>query len=67
MNRWLQTASALPLDIFVARIVYEETRTYVQRVVANWARYRYLEGGTPNIPQLDLALPKFQPLAEGDY
>ncbi len=67
MNRWLQTASALPLDIFVARIVYEETRTYVQRVVANWARYRYLEGGTSNIPQLDLALPKFQPLAEGDY
>lgn len=67
LTRWLQTGQDLPLDVFVARIVYDETRTYVQRVVANWARYRYIEGGLANIPQLDLALPKYKPLADGDY
>lgn len=67
MSRWLQTGQNLPLDVFVARIIYDETRTYVQRVVANWARYRYLEGGLTNIPRLDLALPKYKPLAAGDY
>lgn len=67
VTRWLQTGQELPLDLFVARIIYEETRTYVQRVVANWARYRYVEGGLDNIPQLDLALPKYKPLAAGEY
>lgn len=67
LTRWLQTAQDLPLDLFVARIIYDETRTYVQRVVANWARYRYVEGGLANIPQLDLALPRYKPLAAGEY
>lgn len=66
-TRWLETAPQLPLDLFVARILYEETRTYVQRVVANWARYRYLEGGLAQIPQLNLSLPMHKALVAGDY
>jgi soluble lytic murein transglycosylase len=66
-SRWLETAPNLPLDLFVARILYDETRNYVQRVVGNWARYRYLEGGLSNIPHLDLRLPGHKPLAAGDY
>lgn len=66
-SRWLETAPNLALDVFVARILYDETRNYVQRVVGNWARYRYLEGGLSNIPHLDLTLPAHKPLAAGDY
>ena len=66
-TRWLETAPTLPLDLFVARILYEETRTYVQRVVANWARYRYLEGGLSHVPQLSLRLPAHKALVAGDY
>lgn len=67
LGRWLQTGQTLPLDLFVGRIIYDETRTYVQRVVANWARYRYVEGGLSNIPKLDLALPKYTPLGASEY
>lgn len=67
LARWLQTGQDLPLDVFVGRIIYEETRTYVQRVLANWARYRYLEGGLGNVPQLSLDLPAYKALAPGEY
>lgn len=57
VGRWLKTGHQLPLDIFVARIPYGETRGYVARVIGNLARYAYLEGGEAAVPQLDLALP----------
>lgn len=66
-SRWLSTARGLPLDLFVARIPYDETRTYVQRVVANWARYRYASGGEAAIPELSLTLPDPKPLAADVY
>ncbi len=58
VSRWLESGEALPLDIWVARIPYSETRGYVTRVVGNIARYAYLTGGESQIPKLDLALPK---------
>jgi soluble lytic murein transglycosylase len=57
VGRWLAAAPKLPLDVFVAAIPYAETRQYVQKVIGNWARYRYLEGGEGAVPALELALP----------
>jgi len=58
VNRWLETGETLPLDLWVARIPYEETRTYVARVLGNYARYSYLAGGEAALPKLSLELPK---------
>jgi len=54
--RWLGGAPALELDVFVARIPYGETRGYVERVLGNYARYRYLRGDQPHL-ELSLTLP----------
>jgi soluble lytic murein transglycosylase len=58
VTRWLEGAQNLPLDLWVARIPYRETRGYVQSVVPNWARSRYLVNGPSEIPTLALALPE---------
>jgi soluble lytic murein transglycosylase len=42
----------------VAMIPFEETRTYVSKVMSNLARYSYLEGGEAALPLVDLALPQ---------
>ena len=55
--RWLQGAPDLELDLFVARIPFAETRAYVERVVGNYARYRYLAGNSEPL-QLSLSLPR---------
>lgn len=57
VDRWLKNSSGLELDLFVARIPYEETRAYVERVVGNYARYRYLRGGEGAVPKVPLTLP----------
>jgi len=57
VSHWLAGGEQLELDLFVARIPYSETRSYVERVVENLARYAYLEGGPTQIPSLTLALP----------
>lgn len=41
--RWFFAGRTLPLEVFVLRIPYAETRTYVQRVLANLAVYQALE------------------------
>ena len=56
--RWLAGDQPLPLDVWAARIPFSETRHYVQRVMANWARYRYLDGGPDQVPRLALRLPR---------
>jgi soluble lytic murein transglycosylase len=56
--RWLAGDEPLALDVWAARIPFTETRHYVQRVMANWARYRYLEGGPEQVPRLALHLPQ---------
>jgi len=58
VSRWLESGEELPLDIFVARIPYDETRNYVTRVVGNLARYGYLAGGDEAVPKLSLEIPK---------
>jgi soluble lytic murein transglycosylase len=58
VSRWLEVAEDLPLDLWVARIPYAETRGYVSRVIGNLARYTYLHGGEDAVPRLALALPK---------
>ncbi|HEY6081139.1 MAG TPA: transglycosylase SLT domain-containing protein [Polyangiaceae bacterium] len=67
VSRWLASAEALPLDLWVARIPYEETRGYVARVLSNTARYAYLDGGegAVQIPPLDL--PRGLKLPDGSY
>jgi soluble lytic murein transglycosylase len=56
--RWLAGNEPLALDVWAARIPFTETRRYVQRVMANWARYRYLAGGPEQVPRLALHLPQ---------
>ena len=67
VGRWLASGEALPLDLFVARIPYEETRGYVARVLSNAARYAYLEGGEGAVQAPVLELPKGLQLPEGMY
>jgi len=52
-RRWI-TRMNVDLDIWVALIPFEETRTYVARVMSNFARYAYLSGGETQVPDLDL-------------
>jgi soluble lytic murein transglycosylase len=52
-RRWV-TRMKVDLDVWVALIPFEETRTYVARVMSNYARYAYLGGGDSRIPELDL-------------
>jgi soluble lytic murein transglycosylase len=58
VSRWLESGEDLPLDIWVARIPYSETRGYVNRVLGNVARYAYLTGGEAAVPKLQLELDK---------
>jgi soluble lytic murein transglycosylase len=63
VGRWLSRMRGVDLDVWVAMIPYDETRTYVSRVVGNLARYGYLEGGEKGVPPIDLVLPP--PVADG--
>lgn len=67
VSRWLAGGEGLPLDLFVARIPYDETRGYVVRVLSNAARYAYLEGGEVAVQAPALELPKGVVLPENSY
>jgi soluble lytic murein transglycosylase len=67
VRRWLEGGKDLSLDVFVARIPYEETLEYVERVVGNFARYRYLEAGSTAVPRLALELPAVGPPSGVEY
>jgi soluble lytic murein transglycosylase len=56
VTRWLRAGETLPLDIFVARIPYSETRNYVYRVMGNYARYAY-RNDEVEFPVIDLKIP----------
>jgi soluble lytic murein transglycosylase len=56
-QRWLETSGDRDTDLWVARIPYAETRVYVQRVLANYARYQWLDGGSAAVSELELTLP----------
>ena len=65
VSTWLRAGQSLPLDVFVARIPYQETRNYVYRVMGNYARYSYLRDGT--LPEISLTLPNGLTAPEGSY
>jgi soluble lytic murein transglycosylase len=67
VSRWLAAGEALPLDVWVAKIPYTETRRYVRRVMANLARYSYLHGGSEELPALALSIPKGLRAEATDY
>jgi soluble lytic murein transglycosylase len=55
VSRWLDGGKDLPIDVWVARIPYTETRDYVSHVLGNWLAYRYL--ANPNeLPEITLAM-----------
>jgi len=56
--RWLSVPEKIGIDAFVARIPFDETRTYVERVLGNLARYQYLSGGADAVSALNLDLPR---------
>ena len=67
VGRWLESGKELPLDVWVARIPYRETRNYVAKVVRNQARYAYLAGGLEAIPELPMQLPAPNNASEKAY
>jgi soluble lytic murein transglycosylase len=54
--RWLSRPKGLDLDLFVERIPFTETRTYVVRVMGNVARYGYLQSGEAGVPAVKLEM-----------
>jgi soluble lytic murein transglycosylase len=56
VSRWLAHAPQPEADLWVARIPYGETRSYVARVLGNWARYAYLAGGEASVPRIPLSM-----------
>ena len=55
VSAWLAGGEDLPIDVWVGRIPYAETRDYVAFVLGNWLAYRYLENPT-ELPELRLAM-----------
>jgi soluble lytic murein transglycosylase len=60
VRRWLRERGPMPLDHFVERIPFNQTRGYVRHVMTHYARYRFLaEGGRdwPEVPLPDTVAP----------
>jgi len=57
VRKWQVRMKGLDADLWVSLIPFEETRTYVTKVMGNLARYAYLEGGEAAVPTVELALP----------
>jgi soluble lytic murein transglycosylase len=57
VSRWLHAGAEQDTDLWVARIPYGETRHYVGRVLANLARYQWLEGGEAAVAMVPLQIP----------
>ncbi|MFO0555058.1 MAG: transglycosylase SLT domain-containing protein [Polyangiaceae bacterium] len=67
VSRWVENAKELEADVFVARIPFEETRTYVARVLTNLARYEWLAGGDDAVQVIPLELPAKTDTSDDDY
>jgi soluble lytic murein transglycosylase len=66
VTRWLRAGEELPLDVFVARIPYSETRNYVYLVMGNYARYAYRDQSN-KLPSIDLKIPKGLKASNSSY
>jgi len=52
VNRWLERSGDLPMDVFVEKASFGQTRNYVRRVFRNLIRYRQLAGQpAPEMPE----------------
>lgn len=58
VSHWLEAGADRDADLWVARIPYHETRKYVGRVVGNFVRYQWLEGGSEAVSDIPLQLPE---------
>jgi len=67
VQRWLDAPHERETDLWVARIPFHETRSYVQQVLGNFARYQWLAGGTANVTPLDLVIPADTDIGEKAY
>ena len=57
VSHWVVAGADNDIDLWVARIPYDETRTYVARVSQNLARYQWLSGGEGAVTPLPLTMP----------
>ena len=57
MQRWQRRWPKEPLDRFLERVPYDETRRYTMRVLASYFAYRVVQGGARRAPRLPAALP----------
>src|SRR5262249_4008256 len=57
VGQWVRPGIDAEVDLWVARIPYDETRNYVARVLGNLARYQWLSGGDEAVTGLMLAIP----------
>jgi soluble lytic murein transglycosylase len=60
LDQWLRSQGTLPLDQFVEAMPYDNTRTYLLRVVSSWAVYQALyapKDATELLPVIDPTVP----------
>lgn len=57
VGQWIKRGVDADVDLWVARIPYDETRSYVARVMGNLARYQWLSGGDAAVLPLPLDVP----------
>lgn len=57
VGQWTRRGVESEVDLWVARIPYDETRNYVARVMGNLARYQWLSGGDSAVSALPLEIP----------
>ena len=49
VSRWVDRSGDFPLDVFVEKAGFAQTRNYVRRVYRNIVRYRFLAGEPPPV------------------
>lgn len=57
VGQWARKGVDADVDLWVARIPYDETRNYVARVIGNLARYQWLSGGDGAVLPLPMTVP----------
>jgi soluble lytic murein transglycosylase len=67
VQNWLLAGGDRDADVWIARIPYQETRVYTQRVLANLARYQWLAGGASAVGELSLTLPSDTKIDDDAY
>jgi soluble lytic murein transglycosylase len=64
--KWLRQTGRVPLDEFIERIPYDQTRRYTKRVLSSIFTYSVLYGsGAARIPRISQSLPRIKARAFG--